>query len=92
MVYIKQTFIVNEISNDFILKNTFQYFYFVTTYLKSESDGRYVHILELHSNIHNINNLLLNPKIKYFTIILIKITVIHFIHNFILHLDLIYFL
>lgn len=55
-------FIVNETSNDFILKNTFQYFYFVTTYLTSESDGRYVHILELDSNTHNISILLLNPN------------------------------
>lgn len=62
MVINNKIFIVNEISNDFILKNTFQYFYFVTTYLTSESDGRYVHILELNSNIHYINILLLNPN------------------------------
>lgn len=88
MVYYKQIFIVNEISNDFILKNTFQYLYFVTTYLKIESDGRYVHILELISIIHHINNLLLNPNL-IFNFLLIKINVIHFIHNFVLHLDLI---
>lgn len=68
---------------DFILKNTFQYFYFVTTYLTAESDGRYVHILELYSNIHYINILLLNPKkflFQYYNNI--KINVIHLIHNY----------
>lgn len=35
------------------IKNTFQYFYFVTTFFHfTESDGPYVHTLELNSNIY----------------------------------------